>query len=209
MKKIIAIALALLTAAAFTACSGGNNGNNESKSDKGSAAESTTVAETTVEMTEAESTVPQSTSNTTYNVGEFTVFVPEGWEAIPVPDHLDETKTATNDIMLAKGAVFNENTMTWNTEEAASFYVTYLGSEDFAKIPDEKADYAKDFSIDEMEDTKIGDHTWHGFSVNPIGAPVYTLWTESGEGGYHISLSTAYGLSLEDKDVQAIIASLK
>lgn len=209
MKKFTAIALVLLMAASLSACSGGNNGGSESKSDKGSAVESTTAAETTAEATEAESTVPQSTSNTTYNVGEFTVFVPEGWEAIPVPDHLDETKTATNDIMLAKGAKFDESTMKWNTDEAGTFYVTYLGSEDFAKIPDEKADYAKDFTIDEMEDIKIGDLTWHGFSVNPIGAPVYTLWAESGEGGYHISLSTAYGLSLEDEDVKAIIGSLK
>ncbi len=148
-------------------------------------------------------------SDGTYNVGDFTVFVPEGWTAIPVPDHTDPAKTASDDILLAKGAVYSEAQNTWNTDSCPSFYITYLGKEDFSGAPGGREYYAANFTVTDMPDTKIGSLTWQGYSVNPIGAPVYMMWAASGEGGYYTSLSTAYGLTLEDADVQAILGSLK
>lgn len=210
MKKIIALALSALMVMALAAC--GNAAKEDGASsgkESSSQAESSQAAETTAAPTEAESTVPQSASGTTYNVGKFSVYVPEGWEAVPVPDHLDTTKTATDDIMLAKGAVYDEAQGKWNTENVPTFYITYLGKDDYARIPEEKQSYEKDFAVKDLDDVKIGDYTWHGFSLNPIGAEVCILWTECGEGGFHTSLSEAYDLTLEDKDVQAALGSLK
>ena len=146
-----------------------------------------------------------------YNVGDFTVFVPEGWTAIPVPDRDDPSKILTNDIQLAKNAVYNEASKTWNTENGASFYIVLLPQEDFERVPSEREYYAKDFSVTDMEDVTIGSFTWSGFSVSPIGAPVYMMWASKGDGagGYYTSISTAYGMSLEDADLKAILGSLK
>ena len=82
---------------------------------------------------EPESTKPQAASNTTYDVGEFSVFVPEGWNAIAVPDHIDSSKTATNDILMAKGAEYKEASGSWDYENGPYFYITLLGKEDFEK----------------------------------------------------------------------------
>lgn len=204
MKKPLAILLAVPMLISLAACS--NAGGNASKATESSKAETTKAPDTTEA---AQETVPQSVSNTTYNVGEFTVFVPEGWTAIPVPDHTDSSKTATNDIQLAKGTVYSEEEKKWKTDDCPNFYITYLGKEDFAKVPSQKEYDAKDFSVKDMEDKKIGSLTWQGYSVNPIGADVYIMWAASGDGGYYTSISTAYGLKIEDDDVQKILGSLK
>ena len=158
---------------------------------------------------EPESTKPQAASNTTYDVGEFSVFVPEGWNAIAVPDHIDSSKTATNDILMAKGAEYKEASGSWDYENGPYFYITLLGKEDFAKASSSRDYYVDQFgSVKDMEDMTAGSLTWHGFSVNPIGADVYMIWAEKGEGGFYSSISTAYGLSLQDEDVQKILSSL-
>ena len=146
-----------------------------------------------------------------YNVGDFTVFVPEGWTAIPVPDRDDPSKILTYDIQLAKDAIYNEASNTWNTDDGVSFYVTLLPQEDFERVPEGRDYYAKDFAVTDMEDITIGELTWHGFLVSPIGAPVYMMWAARGNGvgGYYTSISTAYDMSLEDADIQAILGSLK
>ena len=216
MKKLIAVLAAVLMLAALTAC--GAQSSKDEESGKPSEASQTTEAtkaseaekatEAATEATEATETTPQINENTTYNVGEFSVFVPKGWQAIPVPDHLDQTKTATNDVRLAKGAVYDEATQTWNADEVINFYITRLNKEDFAKASNQKEEYAKDFSVKDMADMKTGSLTWKGFSVNPIGADVYIMTAESGEGGYHVAISTALGFSLDDPDLQTILASI-
>lgn len=167
------------------------------------------AAESVTEDSTPQTDPSASNSNTTYNVGEFSVFVPEGWQAIPVPDHTDSSKTATNDILLAKGAEYKEATGSWDYESGPYFYITLLNKDDFAKASTGRDYYVEQFgSVKDMEDMKTGSLTWHGFSVNPIGADVYMIWAEKGEGGFYSSISTAYDLSLQDEDVQAILGSL-
>lgn len=157
----------------------------------------------------AEEPASQSNTNTTYDVGEFSVFVPEGWVAIPVPDYMDSSKTATNDIQLAKGAEYNEASKMWNTDNGQYFYITLLNKDDFAKASTRRDYYVKEYgSVKDMEDMTTGSLTWHGFSVNPIGADVFIIWAEAGEGGFYSSISTAYDLSLQDDDIQKILCSL-
>ena len=167
------------------------------------------AAESVTEDSNPQADPSASNSNTTYNVGEFSVFVPEGWQAIPVPDHTDSSKTATNDILLAKGAEYKETTGSWDYESGPYFYITLLNKDDFAKASTGRDYYVEQFgSVKDMEDMKTGSLTWHGFSVNPIGADVYMIWAEKGEGGFYSSISTAYDLSLQDEDVQKILGSL-
>lgn len=212
MKKIMALLLAVLVMAPFVSCSdSGQESKADSKADSvesSSKAESTQSAETSEES--IEDSKSQSTSNTTYDVGEFTVFVPEGWQAVPVPDHIDPSKTATNDIKLVKGDADDVENTEWTSDDGQSFYITYLSKEDFAKVPEQRDYYVEEFgSVKDMEKMTTGSLTWQGFSVSPIGADVYMIWAASGEGGYYSSVSTAYGLSLQDQDVQTILGSLK
>lgn len=197
MKKTLALLLIAAVALALASCA--------QTADPGS------VGSTAVTGSNAGTKTTDQALDGYYNVGEFTVFVPEGWVAIPVPDRDDPSKILTNDIQLAKGALYNEASNTWNTVDGVSFYVTLLGQEDFDRAPAGREYYAKDFAVTDMEDLTIGSLTWHGFSVSPIGAPVYMMWAarSSGAGGYYTSVSTAYGMSLEDADLQAILGSLK
>ena len=199
MKKLIALLLTAACILALAACAG----KTESKvtENAGTAEGAATNAETSGK------TLPEGYCD----VGDFTVFVPEGWTAIPVPARDDPSKILTNDIQLAKDALYNEASKTWNTDAGTNFYVTLLSQEDFDREPEVRAYYAKDFAVEDMEELTIGDLTWHGFMVRPIGAPVYLMWAakSDGNGGYHTSISTAYGFSLEDADLQAILGSLK
>ncbi len=206
MKKIIALLLISVLVLTLASCSQtANTGSTENTENQ-----DPTISEPAGSDTEKETT-SQSLPDGYYNVGDFTVFVPEGWTAIPVPDRDDPSKILTNDIQLAKDAVYNEVSNTWNTDDGVSFYVTLLGQEDYDRAPEGRDYYAKDFAVSDMEDVTIGELTWHGFSVSPIGAPVYMMWAArvDGVGGYYTSISTAYGMSLEDADLQAILGSLK
>ena len=152
-----------------------------------------------------------SPSDGMYNVGDFTVFVPDGWVAVPVSDRNDPSKILTNDIQLVKAALDSEASDTWNAEDGVSFYITYLIPEDFEGVSGARDYYAKEYAVTDMEDLTIGNLTWHGFLVRPIGAPVYMMWAARGDGngGYYTSISTAYGMSLDDADIKAILGSLK
>lgn len=173
--------------------------------------EATTTEATATE--EPEKTPPQATTNTYYDVGEFTVFVPEGWDAIPVPDYtesFDGTDILTNDILLAKEGEYNAATDEWTYDSGPYFYVTLLNKENYEKVSTSRDYYVEEYgSVKDMEDMTTGSLTWHGFSVNPIGADVYIMWTPAGEGGFTTSISTAYGLSLDDPDVQTILSSIE
>ena len=192
MKKIVCILFAILIVLSLTACKTifGMDPGSDGK-EKGAAS--------------------RPDADGMYDVGDFTVFIPDGWTTIPVPDSNDPSKILTNDIQLAKGALYNETSDTWNTEDGVSFYVTYLLPEDFEGVSGARDYYARNFAVTDMEDLTIGDLTWHGFLVRPIGAPVYMMWAErtDGNGGYYTSISTAYGMSLEDADIRAILGSLK
>ena len=206
MKRIIALLLISIFVLALASCSQpANTKPTESAGNQDPATSQPTESST------AEEPTPEALPDGYYNVGDFTVFVPEGWTAIPVPDRDDSSKILTNDIQLAKDAVYNEASNTWNTDDGVSFYVTLLPQEDFDRAPERKDYYAKDFAVEDMEDLTIGALTWHGFLVRPIGAPVYMMWAakSDGVGGYYTSISTAYDMSLEDADIQAILGSLK
>ena len=202
MKKIIAWLLLSALAFSLASCTGSQNTENT-----GERPADAVSAETETKKETAAQELPEGY----YDVGDFTVFVPEGWTAIPVPDRDDPSKILTNDIQLAKDALYNEASKTWNTDGGASFYVTLLPQEDFDRAPSGREYYEKDFAVEDMEDRTIGSLTWHGFLVRPIGAPVYMMWAArtDGVGGYYTSVSTAYGMSLEDADLQAILGSLK
>lgn len=201
MKRYITLLLAACMMISLAACSSSNE-DNESSVDNGTLSQ--------IETTEAETeqATSQPDTNTTYNVGEFTVFVPEGWKAVPVTDQNDPSIILTNDIQLVNTAL-QESADEWDSTEGQSFYVTYLSKEEFEKAPEARASYEKDFAVTDMEDMQTGDLTWKGFSVSPIGAPVYMLWAESGNGGFYASISTAYDLSLDDEAVQTMLGSLK
>lgn len=63
----------------------------------------------------------------------------------------------------------------------------------------------------DLEPVTIGDYTWNGFTGKSIGTPIAVLWTgEEGEDQIQLTICLKNGdkISLEDADVQAIIASI-
>ncbi len=205
MKKLIALALAALTITSLSACSGSSDsGKTESKT--GSNTESSAV-EITEAATEAlaEPTKPQSTSDTTYNVGDFSVYVPAGWEAIPQKESADSDAISPNNILLANGPTYNETTNAWEYEECQSMFVTRYSGDQVNMVQPDKSYYD---NTKDLEDMKIGNFTWQGFTVDAIGADIAILWTTNGDYGYQVTVSFAFDLTLEDANVQAIIGSL-
>lgn len=63
----------------------------------------------------------------------------------------------------------------------------------------------------DLEPITIGNYTWNGFTGESIGTPIAILWTgEEGAGQIQLTICLENGdkISLEDADVQAIIASI-
>ncbi|MBR1864385.1 MAG: hypothetical protein IJ806_09900, partial [Ruminococcus sp.] len=123
-KKIVFAAV--ISALVLTAAGCGTEDGNTDTDTKPDAKSSAALSETE-EPEEPEG--PRSTSNTACDVGEFTVFVPEGWEAIPVPDPIDSSKTAANDILLARGAEYIPASDHWTYDSGPYFYVTLADKE--------------------------------------------------------------------------------
>ena len=64
----------------------------------------------------------------------------------------------------------------------------------------------------DLEPVTIGDYTWNGFTGTSLDTPIAVLWTgEQGSGQILVTLCLENGdkISLEDADVQAIIASIQ
>ena len=63
----------------------------------------------------------------------------------------------------------------------------------------------------DLEPITLGDYTWKGFTAKSLDTPIAMLWTgEYGEGQIQLMICLENGekISLDDVDVQAIIASI-
>jgi hypothetical protein len=175
MKRIIALVLAvLLCVGILTACGGSN------------------------------SSAPTEAPGETYNVGDFSVYVPGGWKAFPSKDILSDDENAVNPdaISLGKGAESEIDLF-----DHPYVMINYYGVNNTGFAP------SKEFydNVADLPEQTIGGLTWTGFSCESLGYKLNILWAERGEEQFQISMfvETDNGsISISDADVQAIIASI-
>ena len=132
-----------------------------------------------------------------YDVGNFTVDVPDGWTAFPEEGNPDT-------ITLSKGG---------------------QSAIDLMSAPSIKIDFYSDYrelmsaplssfyeNVEEFEAKKIGDtYTWEGFKATSGNYPLAMFWTLNDDVDVQIAIWTEMGgktISVDDADVQAIIASI-
>ena len=146
-----------------------------------------------------------TTKGETYNAGNVSAFVPEGWKAFPVPDVFAEDTTAMNPnaLRICKGGETDMDIF-----RKPYVQIDYYGEDRTLATP------SKDFYDNGVDITPItyGELTWNGFTAESSGTSIAILWAEKGDIQYQLSffLGASEGtISLDDADVKAIIESVK
>ena len=184
MKKIIALMLAALLCVSLLAACGGDNGGSGGGDNGGN---STGV------------------NGQTFDAGNVSVLVPNGWKAFTVADIWSDDPNATNpnSVNIVKGGETEIDLLS-----KPYVNVTYYSPDTYMVAPT-KSMYDDAADID---DVTIGSYTWHGFTCSSFGYKYYMLWTgEQGSDQFQVNVlyeSTGGSFDFNDADVQAIIASV-
>jgi len=193
MKKVLVLLLAMMMCVAvFAGCGGG---------DKAPAETAGSPAASDSEANEGAADV----SGEVFDAGNVSVVVPSGWKAFAVADVFAEEDDATdpNAIQIGKGAESE-----WDLFTKPYIQINYYGPETTMMEPDKEwYDGATD-----LEPIKAGDYTWKGFSGSSFDMPIVMLWTSDGDHQFQASMWVEMEngkISVEDADVQAILASVK
>ena len=149
-------------------------------------------------------TDPADIKGETFDGGNISALVPDGWMGFHGTDYFDEYEEGydPNVIQIAKGAKSE-----WDLLTKPYIMIGYYGPDNPMMTPmkelyEETAD---------LEPITIGNYTWNRFTGESIGTPIAILWTgEEGAGQIQLTICLENGdkISLEDADVQAIIASI-
>lgn len=107
-----------------------------------------------------------------------------------------------NVIQIYKGAKSE-----WDQFSTPYVMISYYGPDNPMFEP------SKDFYEEgaDLEPVTLGDYTWKGFTAKSLDTPIAILWTgEEGSDQLQLTICLENGskISLEDADVQAIIASI-
>lgn len=141
-----------------------------------------------------------------FDAGEVKAIVPNGWKAFPVSDVFAEEEDAMmpDAIQIAKGAKDGLDLFS-----CPYLHITYYGPDTTLWEPDSSW---YDNPVD-LEPMTIGNFTWKGFTGESLGTKIAVIWAEgSNNQQYQVSayVDAANGtISLDDPDVQAIIASIQ
>lgn len=196
MKKILAFLLATLMILSLAACDGvGSDKTVEIGGDDVS------VKETQVDVTEASAVTEPGEE---YNAGDFTVYVPGGWDAVEVTA-TETGEVEPNIINIYKGAEYDESADSWKTFGKPHVYIFRYEGDELDLVPGEKSLWE---NAEDIPDVQIGNYTWRGFSYDQFGEDGVNIWTVAGDYGYRLSIAFQHETSLDDPDVQAIIGSL-
>lgn len=194
MKKLIALLLALTMVVCFAACGGEEGGTNAPDNGGSNVSDNN------------ETNKPAEVSGETYDAGNVSVLVPDGWKAFPVSDMWSDEENATDpdQVNVVKGGESEFDLLT-----KPYIQVVHYGPESTMMTP------SKDFYADAADVASIttGSLTWQGFSaVGLLDSSMIILWTGEAEGHqYQVTVfdKTDDGqIALTDADVQAILGSL-
>ena len=141
-----------------------------------------------------------------YDVGEFKVTVPEGWQTIAITDSFTEGRPVKTDcVFLRKGGESDRN----------AFEKPYIRIE-YCKTEFQISNQELFRNIEELEPFKLGDLTWNGYTADEYHGKAHIgrfadMWAECGECFFHTFIwfeSGGDSIKLSDPDVQMILASL-
>ena len=141
-----------------------------------------------------------------YDVGEFKVTVPEGWQTISITDPFSEERPVKTDcIFLRKGGKSD-----WKAFEKP--YIRIEFSKTAPQIPNRELFC----NIETLEPFKLGDLTWNGYTADEYHGKAHIgrfadMWAECGEHSFKAFVwfeSGGNSIKLSDPDVQMILASL-
>ena len=167
MKKVLALLLVLGMVLGMCACGGGGGG--KTKEIKGE----------------------------TFDTGEFSVLVPEGWLKYDVTFQGD---LKTDQLQLYKGAKSEEDFFTTPYISIKYFDEKMPTLEDMVKYYDES---------EMLDDVTIGDVTWEAASATFVDKQIILKSESPAEFAVYIAVDVnGNTISLDDADVQAIIKSL-
>lgn len=145
---------------------------------------------------------PEEVKGTTFDAGEFSVLVPDGWLAFPVSDMFDdyEGEYDPTAVQICKGA----------ESEFDLFTHPYL---QINYYPDNTMTVSKDWydNVEDIEPMELGSYTWNGFTCTSLDYKTAVLYTE---GDVQIQITCTlengdYKFSIDDVDVQALLASIE
>ena len=149
-------------------------------------------------------TDPADITGETFGDGNISALVPDGQMGFHGTDYFEEYEEGydPNVIQIAKGAKSE-----WDLLSTPYVMISYFGPDNpmmgpMKELYEESAD---------IEPVTIGDYTWSGFTGKSIDTPIAILWTgEEGSDQIQVMICLENGdkISLEDADVQAIIASI-
>ena len=188
MKKLIALLLALSMVVCFAAC--GGNENNEQKNDGPNAGNKEPAAEITGE---------------TYDAGNVSVLVPDGWKAFPVSDMWSDEENATDpdQVNVVKGGETDFDLLT-------KPYIQIVHYEPGGMVTPSKEYYE---NAADVESITAGGLTWEGFSGEGLlGDTLIVMWTTNADGHqFQLNIfnkTDAAEFALTDADVLAILGSI-
>jgi len=199
IKKTISLLLVLVLAFSLIACKKDDDQKSpETKAEEQVKTEEKIEAE---EETESEAKIDETAdvSAGKFENEEFSIAVPEGWNAMPMYDQ--DEKEVSDQIILVKGsddpfAALNFPMIT----------VSY-GGPDNNKLPVDKDFYEE---AEDLESLELGGKTWEGYTAMSFGSPMTYLFATDNDRTYQISIMTDQpegSISLEDSDVIEIIES--
>ena len=136
-----------------------------------------------------------------YSAGTFTAQVPEGWFAMAVSDIYD--RPISSRLRLVKG---DGDEMDYG--DYPHMEISYFSPEFYPEHnkPDEFED------VEMLEDMTFGDKTFSGFTGRDNGQKIIHLWCEAEKTQFTVTIfvnGVDDSVTLEDADVQAILAGLK
>lgn len=190
----------------ITACGGDDKPKETGKNDNGK-------PDTSV-STKPDTMVPE-VSGEIYDTGELRALVPDGWAAFPIPDvFADEPDTVkTSCFHIIKDG-------TSERDIHAKPYIRLECLEPDAQIAD--PDPALDKNVEDVGPLNLGGYSWSGYVCEdcfggywkPVIGKMAVLWTEAGSTRYKAVIRLEFNgqkekISLEDDDVQAILASVQ
>ncbi len=183
MKKLFAILLALTLLLTLCAC-GEKAENNDANNDKGEDA-------------------PVVAAGETYNVGDFSIYVPGGWKALPVADVFAEEADAVDPtvIQICKGGESDLDIYT-----KPYIRLSYFGPD--IEMYKDKSFYE---DVKDLEPVVAGNYTWEAFSCTSFGYAMTILWTADGDHEYQAVVYTDQQdgtISVADADVLEILKSM-
>lgn len=148
---------------------------------------------------------PAEVTGEMIHAGELSALCTNGWMNFPVPDLFadDEDAIVPNKLLFRKGAKSQDD------YGKPGISITHYGeNETFYEL--NKDDYA---DSEELDAINLGGRTWQGFTGLDSGSKYVWLWTGTSDSAeeFLINFMCEYDgveISLDDADLQAIIASI-